>query len=356
MFYEKLDCGKVKSLLEETGRKILVYHRDADGVCSASLVLKFFPDFETITREGPIIDDKFFKELEEKKPDVLVFLDIPVDQEWKKLKKLMAIIPETKMMIIDHHIVEKDMNDAGIIHVNPRFCDKNLYCPASYVVYKIFRKLGMDVEKYVWISVIGVIGDYGFEDCEDVLKECIRIYPQFMKVVEMKGGNGLGKAAEMISAAITLKGSVGAEKSLKHLVKYETVEDLYKSESFRKWHVIVQKEIKSIMKDFAEKKEYHEDKKLVLYEIKSRLNITSVIATAITEIHKDDVVIIRKGSPMGWKISLRCQNGKVNVGDLAKYASKKIGSGGGHPKSAGSLVNSWEEFKKRAFEFLEKKG
>ncbi len=353
MLFEKLDLERIREYLSLEGRKILVYHRDADGVSSASMVLKFFPDFEPMPREGPILDRKFMKEIEEKGPDVLVFLDIPIDQEWEKIRSLKESSEGMRIMIIDHHIIERDMNPDGVLHINPRFEVPGIYCPASYCIYRIFRSMGLDVEPFVWIAVIGIIGDYGFEDCGDVLEECAERYPQFMEGEDFRK-NKLATAAEMISAAITLKGPKGAGKGLEALARSEEFSDFYDSRVFRGYRETVNREIERITEDFEENKDILEEDKVIFYEIKSKLNITSIMATVFTERYEDYVVITRKNSAQGWKVSLRCQKGWTNVGDLAKSCSKGIGSGGGHPKSAGALVRDWDEFRKRVLEFVRK--
>ncbi|MBN2043070.1 MAG: DHH family phosphoesterase [Candidatus Aenigmarchaeota archaeon] len=353
MICDNLDIGKVKDYLNTEGKRILVYHRDADGVCSASLLLKFFPDFEAIPREGPIIDSKFMKEITGMNPGMLLFLDIPIDQEWKKVKKIRDSVPGIKIMVLDHHLMEKDLNKLGMLHINPRFDAPDIYCPASYCIYKLFKKMGLDVEPFIWISVIGIIGDYGFEDCGDVLQECVKRYPEFNHGKDIKK-NGLATAAEMISAAITLKGGEGAKLGLEALVKSEKIEDFYHSRTFRRYREIVQREIERITKDFEVNKEIFGKEKVIFYQISSKLNITSIMATVFTERYEDYAIIVRKHSDQGWKISLRCQKGWVNVGDLAKDCSKGIGSGGGHPKSAGALVKDWDKFKSRVLEYVKK--
>ncbi len=340
----EVDLSKVRDWLEETGKKILVYHRDADGVCSATILMKFFPEYETIPREGPIIDKKFFRRIVLEKPKVLVFIDIPVDQEWKKVLEFVKELPELKILIIDHHTPEKDMNSERIIHINPRFLKSEHYIPASCVIYELLRKLKYDVKPYLWISLTGIIGDYGVKDCLWMFRE----YEKTRETPHRK----LVKASEIISSAITLKGLKGCKKALELLIKSERYEDFEKSRELRKWNTIVQKEVKRIVNDFEKRKEVFEKERLILYEIKSRMNITSVIGTVTAEKHPENIVIIRKKSGSLWKISLRYQAGKVNVGDLAKSATKGIGSGGGHIKSAGALANNWEEFRKRVFEYL----
>ncbi len=340
----EVDLSKVGDWLEERGKKILVYHRDVDGVCSSTILMKFFPELETIPREGPIIDKKFFRRIVSENPKVLIFLDMPVDQEWEKVFKFRKELPDLKILIIDHHVPEKDMNSEHIIHINPRFLKGEYYIPASCVVYELLRKMKYDVKPYLWISLTGVIGDYGVKDCEWMFKE----QEKTSKIPHHK----LFKFSNIISSAITFKGLRGCKKALELLLKSEGYEDFEKSRDLRTWNTIVQKEVKRIVNDFEKRKEVFEKERLILYEIKSRMNIASIIATVTAEKHPNYIVIIRKKSGNFWKISLRYQAGKVSMGDLAKFCSKGIGSGGGHVKSAGAFSNNWEEFRKRVFEYL----
>jgi len=344
-YLEGTDFGKIDNLLKSGGRKLLVYHSDVDGMCSSALLMKFFPGFKSVPREGPVIDQGFLEVLVSKKPDVVVFMDIPADQEWRKLMILKRRLRKTKIAIIDHHIVEKDMNPLGVLHVNPRFERKEVYIPASAVMYEILKFLKYPVERFLWICAVGVIADYGFEDCKEVLEECERKIPGSLS--DKPSPFKLSRIAEMLSSIITLKGLRGAKIGLDLLVKIESFRDVREHRDLKQYYRKVRREIESIMEDFKKHGEFVPGKNLVIYEIKSRLNITSIIATKITDTYKNEVIIIRKRSRQGWKISLRCQSGEINVGDLAKKASRGIGSGGGHQKSAGALVKDWEKFRSR---------
>ena len=86
-------------------KKVLIYHRDADGIASSALLLKFFPDFEAIPRKGPKMDDNFLKSIEKKDPFLIVILDIPADQEYKSMKRLASKLPSCRFVVIDHHII-----------------------------------------------------------------------------------------------------------------------------------------------------------------------------------------------------------------------------------------------------------
>ena len=339
----KTDFKKIDEWLGEEGKKILVYHRDADGVCSAALIMKFFPGFESIPREGPIIDRQFFGSVVSKRPRLLVFLDMPIDQEWKKVSKFFEALPDLRIIIIDHHLPEKNMNTSRIIHVNPMF-EANVYQPASCVVFELLGKMKYDAKPFRWISLIGIIGDYGVKDCKWMFAD-----------YKKEGGSmdcGLPEMSDVISSSITLKGVRGAEKSLSLLVRSREYDEFKRSRELAGWNTIVQKEVRRIVEDFERKKTG--EGKVVFYEIRSKMNITSIIATITAERYPDNIIIIRKKSGDQWKISLRYQAGSTSVGDLAKYASKDIGSGGGHVKSAGALVSDWDTFRKRVFEYLKK--
>jgi single-stranded DNA-specific DHH superfamily exonuclease len=340
------DLAKAKDFLNVRGKKILFYHRDCDGVCSAALWLRFFDDFEARPREGPVMDSGFVKWVADKDPELLVFLDLPVDQEWKKIRKLLDSMPDAKIIIIDHHIVEKDMNSARVLHINPKLKEDS-YLPAAFLVYKIMEKFGEIKEgpagvcrlpscsqgDVKWIAAMGIVGDYGFEDCGD-----------FLGSVKTKN---LDRGAELISAAITLKGLKGADSVLKILLASDNYKEFIRTKTLSAWKRLVDGEFRRVVKEFKDKAERHEDAGLVIYAIESRLNLTSVIATCLSEKMPEKIVLIAKKSGDGWKLSARNQSGRVNLGGLFKRCVKGIGSGGGHKKAAGAIVRDFEKFKKR---------
>ncbi len=341
----KEELERMREILDTKGDKMLFTHRDADGICSGALLLKFFPDFECVIREGPRIEDELVEEIIDKAPKAIVFLDLPVDQEHKKMEEIEKALPDTKILIVDHHIPEKNLSNGNVMHINPMFRE-NVYLPASFLVYQILEGMKLEVKKYIWISCIGVIGDYGFEDCKELIETCRKDYPELLFGHPLM--SKMGQGAQLISAAITLKGQPGAKKALRALVRADEFDDFAMDREIISWFDTVRKEINRILLDFDENKDVNREKGVIIYELKSRLNIASVISTILAQQNQDDVIIIRKETPRGeWKLSMRDQKGRVNLGQLTKKAVKGIGSGGGHEKAAGALVTDWEKFKKR---------
>lgn len=331
------EIEKLRDFLDIRGKKVLFYHRDCDGVCAAALWLRFFSDFEARPREGPGMDNRFVRYVIDQDPDLLVFLDMPVDQEWKRIGKILDSLPDVRILVIDHHIVEKDLNAGRVLHINPKF-RHDIYLPAAFLVYRVLEKLGEDVGEVKWIAALGVVGDYGFEDCRDFLDKA--------------GIKNLNKGVEFISAAITLKGLKGANLVLKILLASDSYREFLKTKTLGLWKKYVEKEFRDVIGNFRKEKEEHRDANLVIYTIKSRLNFTSVVATHLSDKLPDKVILIGKKGKDMWKLSVRNQSGKVNVGDLVKKCVKGIGSGGGHKKAAGGIVKDWEKFKRRILEGL----
>ncbi len=347
------ELRRLEEFLSTPGKRLLFYHRDADGICSAALMLKYFPDFQAYARQGPRIEKEFLKEVVEKVPDLIVFIDLPVDQEWKRLEELVEKLPKMRLILIDHHIFEKDLNSKNAVHVNPRFFEDS-YLATSCIIYKLLASLGKDVQPLVWIAVIGIIGDYDLKDCGDVLESCEKSYPGSVGKDPMK--SKLGYASELICSAVTIKGSEGSEKVLKILLSSSDYRKFLESKRLKVWHKKVKEEMSRAIKDAYKSKEVHSKLNLNIYTIKTKMSLTSALSTYFGEKHPDKVVIIRRKADNEWKLSFRNQSGEVNVGNLAKKCVQGIGTGGGHKKAAGAIVSDWDKFRECLLEELKRLG
>jgi single-stranded DNA-specific DHH superfamily exonuclease len=339
--------GELERLREflKAKRGMLFYHGDADGVCSAALFLKFFRDFEFCPRKGPRIGEDLVGVVLDKKPKLLVFLDLPVDQERKKLDRFLREIPGLRIVIIDHHIAERDISSDRIVHVNPRFVKEGVYIPAACAVYRILEGFGKKVGPLVWVAALGVIGDYEWRGCRELIEECREEYPYLLEGEPLE--SRLGEGADTIAAAATLKGMKGIAECLKVLMDSEGFEQFGGNRKLQEWRRIVDDEVRAIEEDFRKSREVFRKEGLVVYEVKSGINLTSLVATNFGEKLPGKVVAIRKALGDEWKVSLRSQKGKADLGRIVKACVKGIGSGGGHERAAAALVKDWNLFLKR---------
>ncbi|UCD02626.1 MAG: DHH family phosphoesterase [Candidatus Aenigmatarchaeota archaeon] len=344
-----------ENFLEAEGKKVLFYHTDTDGICSAALFTKFFPGFMTVPLEGPVLDRRLMKSLVEMKPGLLVLLDLPMDQEADKLEKLMNTSLNTRILMIDHHVPEKDMNSQRFVHINPRL-EREIYIPASVLVYRLFRDLGKDIEKFIWIAAVGVIGDYAFRDCQDILDECAKRYPK-----ACAGGRGKAKIydiARNLMSTVIYQGNKGAGHSLEIMRSAEGYKDVTENRYFITCNDRVEREIDKAVAEFRKKAKEYPNLGLFVYRIDNRLNIASSVSTKLSERNPDKIIFVVKQSKQMMKISARYQEARaegINLNDLLKKAVKGIGTGGGHIRAAGAVVpkKDWPEFERRVMKLIE---
>ncbi len=346
--FNKQTLERLNEFLNTDGVKYLYYHRDQDGVCSAALLMKFYHGFKTVTKKGPRFTKEALNALIRKKPNLVVFVDLPVDQEWKALKEFQEKVPSAKIVIIDHHVYEKNMNSENIVHVNPLF-KKRVYQSASYVVYNLLKKLhGNKVKRFVWIATIGAIGDYDLSDSQDLIKECRENYPHL--IGKNPHNSELSNAAKLLGATITLKNWKGADEVLRVLSNAESYEDFSSIDKFRKYEKEVDKEFRRVLE--TAKREKYPEANLIIFTIETEMSMTSKVSNHLSEKYPDNIIAVRKKSNNEWKFSVRFQNGKINLGKIVKRVVSGIGTGGGHPKAAAGIVDDWDAFKKRFIDEL----
>jgi len=161
------------------------------------------------------------------------------------------------------------------------------------------------------------------------------------------GKDDMKKGAELVSSAMTVNGLKGAVDSVKFLVSSHDFTDFTRNPALKSWRSEVESEFEHIMGRFDGGKELYPEAGLVVYEINSRLNLTSAVSNRLSEMLPSLVVMIRKKSGDEWKVSLRCQSGEVNLGKIVKKCTKGIGSGGGHVRAAGGVVTDYKKFFER---------
>ncbi len=327
-------------------KKLIVHHRDVDGSCSAAQLLKF-SDFETMSIKDPFVTYDLVNQLVDKDPQMIMFLDLAVDEHWESIVSLKNKLKNCKIVVFDHHVIRKDLNDFGILHINPRFKIEEAYIPTSLMVFDLLKDTGASIEKQMWISVIGTISDYGHKTNPEFMKKAKQVYPDLLK-----GGqpikSKLGNQAKTIYSAIICKGEYGARYVLNSLVSAKSFDEFISNKILEEWRERVDKEIKRITSDFKKNKE--ERGNILFYSIESELNLTSILSNILAEKYPDKFIVVGKGSNEGWKISTRAPRKPTKEADLSKIvseAAKGIGYGGGHKQAAGASVRNWDLFKER---------
>jgi single-stranded DNA-specific DHH superfamily exonuclease len=296
---------KVLEFLENTVGKIgIFFHCDADGVCSATLISKYFLQkgkiFELACGE---IDKKVFESFARKAVDTAIFLDLAVDQNPSWLKKFKA----NNMLVIDHHPIHCDLNTLGIVHYNPRFEDPKIYRSASSICYEICKKLG--IKNVRWVARVGACGDR-----------------------EILGTKKEREAVELIDAVKAIKGDKHLVKTVKILLECKTIDDFLGNRDLQKLREKLEKEVGKWVRNFSCREN------ICFYEIESKYSINSLIANKLFDKYPDKTIIVYSCKNGVYKFSGRSK--KFDIGKVFEEAAKNIGKGGGHPVAAGAVINS----------------
>ncbi len=340
---KQMDFSKVLGFLKsltEKDRILIVFHRDADGLCSAVVARKALeraglkPDIMVTHLEKTAELESVAKS----KYGAVIFLDLALDHLggnfWNERQKVL---------IVDHHPFHKDMNSANVVHFNSHFFSEG-YLPASYLTYKIFSEIAK-IKDIEWVSVLGTIADYGYDDCRDLLDKYIS--------VKEKGemfGTKYGKAAAMVNGASFF---FGFEKMAEILLSAKNVDEFMENKKIGEYYEKFNKEIEMLKKEFwnvAEKVE-----KVYFAHIESKIErIQSSVLTQLARENPEKVLVIYHKDGENIKLSGRAQYG-YDLGTIfMKAAEFASGSGGGHKPAAGAMIpaSSIEKFKKKVAEMV----
>ncbi len=332
--------------IENKDNVIIVFHNDADGCCSCALMNNFLkksigkPADFIISQPMPPAKNLIPK-IRLSMPTKIIFLDLGVDQNPAMIKKLEN---DCEILIIDHHQLQNNMNSLRTIHCNPMFKSRK-YQSVSYLAYKICSDL-MDMKPYLWIAMVGIVGDYNTEDSLDMIDEAQKMYPELIKSKSQDAlhKSVFGQIADMISAAKADK--ISCEEITRTLNSCESQEDFMKNEKLTESYRKVQEEIEHVIIDA--KSIASSSDKVVFYEIKSRFNIHSPVSTNISKEFPKKLIIVWEEIGNKIKISARNQGKNLNVGKLLKEAVRDLrhASAGGHEAAGGVSLRTedWKEF------------
>ncbi len=323
----------------------IVHHIDSDGLCAAAQMIKFLEkkgkDYNLVSGSPQRMRySNFYNKL---KNELIIFLDLPADQFMEEIYKLNN---RANIIIIDHHVLNKDMNSDSIIHYNPVLDGINKYCPSSKQVYDLFKK-------HDWIAVIGVLGDLGGKHWRDWINRVERKHG----LKPCSGENCLDsefvKYDHLINSARMVKGEEGSDKALKVLIDSKSFEE-FKEESVKlmDWEKEVSDYLDELKDTFEKDKLENEKLELLTYTLRNlKYNIGSALSTIVSMKHHNKTVVlfIIKGSIVN--VNLRRQDGKYDMAELSRQSTKGLlkASGGGHAKAAGASLRlvDYAEFRNK---------
>jgi len=339
----------IKSI-KEKDNIIIVFHNDADGCCSATMLKKFL---EQTNRKNIFLisqlmppEPYLIKRIQTTVPQKIIFLDLAIDQQYQTIKKLGGI---ADILIIDHHQIAKDLNNKNVVHYNPRMKKKDIYQSASYLVYSLLSKI-TDISDMLWIVGVGMVADYNLDNSQDLVKDVKKKYGIEGELF----GSFLGRIAEMITAAKATK-DLSMEQIVYVLEKAEpnSIEKVPNGEKMVEAYKKMEMEKKTILADAQNSSEIRG--KIIFYEMKSKFNLRSPISTILSNKHRKSLIVIYQKDKSKIKLSGRNNGGEIDVGKTFEKAAEGLkASAGGHEAAAGATINEsdWEKFKENLIKIV----
>lgn len=337
---------------------ITIFHNDTDGICSCVLINKFLKErigksSDFIISQPMPLTKTLIQRIKLSIPTKIIILDLAVDQEKNFCKKIEGI---SETLVIDHHQITNIINSKRIIYYNP-LLERDVYQSASYLTYKLCSKI-ISMKKYLWISLIGIIGDYNVNDSLDLIEEGRKIYSHLFSEGDIKKNfiNSIfSKASDIITA---MRAShISSERIVKIIENMNDIMEIEQNREMIEYYEKVQREIAGILTSI--KSSIEENESIIFYEIKSKYNLRSVISTKLSEIYPNKLIFVWEMSKNKIKFSVRNQAGSIDVNYLLKEASKdfKTAITGGHKLAAGGWISKeeFELFKEKIKEILSKK-
>ena len=265
-------------MLEELhGKGLLIHHWDADGICSARLLLEYLND-KDVTNKTPELGNYFLteKELTDYSDyDFVIVVDMALPKE-----NILRLAENAKVMIFDHHL-GKEIKE--VFHHNPIIKGKNPdeYPSASWIVNDF---LGNPVNLF---SLLGVVGDHEQKIKNNTLFSKILLDFCHERNIEF---NDLLKTVYLLDSNYKLGDKKAVETAPHLLLNYKSAGDILDNYQWNKNFTTLDKEITKQLEKTAD-----ETQGIILKEIHTPYNIISTITRKVAWENGKNTLVINTG-------------------------------------------------------------
>ncbi len=149
----------IMETVEKDGFIHLFSHLDADGISAAGIIGKvlFKLDAKFRLRVTQWVDEKIIGEITADKPQLVILTDFGSGY----LDLLNEKIPDFKVLILDHHQINGDVDNENFVQVNPHLqgIDGATKVSGSGVAYFVAKAINAENVDLAPIALIGALGD-----------------------------------------------------------------------------------------------------------------------------------------------------------------------------------------------------
>jgi single-stranded DNA-specific DHH superfamily exonuclease len=337
----------------------IVYHGGCgDGLAAAAIMLKAFQRVH-----GEMPKAKFASPGNVHKVSLyskyIIFDDLAADQE---KDYMLQVARNSKVLILDHHKIANDLNEEGILHVNPELFTKlpGVRYPGAKLTFDVCSLIA-DVKDMDWLAVVGTIHDGGGEFWKPFIDKTFAKYPELGKPVYGYEGK-LAKLTSILTAGQDLKR--GNEVVLKILIEAERPSDILDAtipevNDLLELRKAREKEVQHYLDNWEKLADIDRSLGLVFYDIDFKYKVSSALSTAISMKYPDFIfVVMNKENSSVLKLNFRQTKEKIDCSWLAGASTAEFGGqGGGHRVAAGGRIHPKykEKFKEKVRELVKQR-
>ncbi len=337
VFGSKDDFTKFIDSIGLYDKVAVLTHIDLDGLASGFFLEQIlnakgikvdYMDFLDIKED--MVHEVSIK-LREKGISKVFFSDINVESiDFEGFEELRE---EIDVFLIDHHPTgEKLENKKNIIKTVSEDC-------SALAIFSLGEEF-IDSESWGWLVCAAIFADYSFRS-EKNFEFLKSFYPE-VQMDQLSSSIPGVNARRISSSLIYYRNDIFY---VYNLIKEKKLEELSEI------HELIEEEVYKIVDDFDENKEYYPKNDIYYYEIKSRFDVLSYVATLIAGSDPDRNFIFVYREKGFVRISARSSNSKIDMGKLMKEGVYGFpeSNGGGHIPSAAAKIREedFEIFKKR---------
>jgi len=258
------------------GSGLLIHHWDADGICSARLLLEKLP--KNMVNKTPVLGNYFLTEEEltaYSSYDFVIVVDMALPEE-----NITRLAKHAKVLIFDHHLQQLI---PGVVHHNPigKGEDPLLYPSASWIVNDF---LGNPVNIF---ALLGIIGDH------EKRIQTNKVF--YSKITDFCAKEQL-TFDELLMMVSLLDSSykVGDRKAVEEtphlLLEYSEPQRILQNVRWKNNLVLLEKEIVKYIDA-----PYEEIQNILLKRIHTKFNIISTVTRKIAWDSGKDTVVLNTG-------------------------------------------------------------
>ena len=324
------------------GQSVHIFHdSDADGIGAGFLLFHAVkavggtPAISTHTERSDILSEEAYRAAGN--VDRVIVADInPVSNG--NYDVFREVFSDTPLLVLDHHHVE-EYSDALFVHSGALHgVEGSDYCTAKLAYDVTLPVLGT---QFVWLAASGVLGDKNEKYFPEIIS--LALSQEGFDAEQDLYSSPIGAINEAIQCSQAID-NAALQAYLNDLRLCSTLQE---AAALGNPHPEVREAYEELVA--AADEQASSGSCVVWVQLASPYGISGWVSNAVSDKHRDIVLVVFKDKGDAYTMSLRLQSRAFHLGELVgKVAQQVGGSGGGHRPAAGAKIpkKRFEEFQK----------